>query len=229
MRRLKSEPSSPTLSLLAGPSSAAVARPPEPDATNDAADVDVALIRAHRTGDTEAFGQIFDRYRDRVFRLLYRLTFDKEDALDLCQLTFLKVYRALGVYERQGSFYTWLYRIAVNTALDHLRDRRKRPKATDADLLDAEARALKAKGPPLREPDVTPVEALLRKELEDEVARAVGRLPAAHRATLLLRAAEGLSYREIATVLECPPGTVMSRLHAAREQLRASLARYLDA
>jgi RNA polymerase sigma-70 factor (ECF subfamily) len=190
---------------------------------------DEGLIRAHRAGDREAFPALVDRYRDRIYRLCYRLTLDKEDALDLCQLTFWKAYRGLADYDRSGALFTWLYRIASNAAIDLLRDRKRRAVGL------ARARPELRRPPERRRPAAAAVEAAaddparlaLRKELHVEVARAVSGLSPEHRATLMLRASEGLSYREIAAALDCPVGTVMSRLHAARERVREALAGYL--
>jgi RNA polymerase sigma-70 factor (ECF subfamily) len=192
---------------------------------------DDGLIRAHRAGDREAFPALVERYRDRIYRLCYRLTLDKEDALDLCQLTFWKAYRGLAAYDRQGALFTWLYRIASNAAIDLLRDRKRRAAGLERAVPDlrrggapAEAaaeHALRARA------EDDPARVVLRKELRDEVSRAVGTLSPEHRATLMLRAAEGLSYREIASALDCPVGTVMSRLHVARERVRGALEGYL--
>jgi RNA polymerase sigma-70 factor (ECF subfamily) len=194
---------------------------------------DDRLIVAHRSGDPEAFALLVERYRDRLYRLCYRLTFDKEDALDLFQLTIWKAYRGLADYDRQGSLYTWLYRIASNSAIDLLRKARLE-RAKLERLEGGYRRASSARGwletePPLRrdQPD-DPARAVLRKELESEVVRAMSRLSPEHRTTLELRAGRGLSYREIADALDCPVGTVMSRLHVARERVRAALTGYLE-
>jgi RNA polymerase sigma-70 factor (ECF subfamily) len=197
---------------------------------------DEGLIRAHRAGDRDAFPALVERYRDRIYRLCYRLTLDKEDALDLCQLTFWKAYRGLAEYDRQGALFTWLYRIASNAAIDLLRDRRRRAQGlarverrrSAAERFrggrDEPARPAGAAG---ERAEDDPARLALRKELHGEVARAVNALSPEHRATLMLRAAEGLSYREIASALDCPVGTVMSRLHVARERVREALAGYL--
>ncbi len=183
---------------------------------------DDRLVRAHRAGDPDAFSALVERYRDRVYRLCWRLCFDKDDALDLCQLTFWKAYRGLATYDRDGAFFTWLYRIATNAAIDLMRDRRRRRTVALATGGGDEAGVA---AEPIARDD--PARLALDSELRREVARAVASLPPDHRATLVLRAGEGLSYREIAALLGCPVGTVMSRLHAARSRVRASLGGYL--
>jgi RNA polymerase sigma-70 factor, ECF subfamily len=201
---------------------------------------DDALIRAHRAGDGGAFGTLVERYRDRIYRLCYRLTFDKEDALDITQLTFWKAYRGLAEYDRVGGLYTWLYRIATNAAIDLLRERRRRKTTRFGDLAaltgrDGDDVSFPEPMPGFRRerlhassPEDDPARVALRNELATVVAQAVSRLSPEHRATLLLRAGEGLSYREIAETLDCPVGTVMSRLHVARERVRQTMAGYLD-
>ena len=186
---------------------------------------DTEAVACVRRGDAGAYRILVERYQGRVYRLCARVLGDGEQARDAVQETFLKVYRKLDRFEGRSSFYTWLYRIAMNLCLDMRRreraDRGREVAATPTlEDLAAEAPSPERSWPA---PVESPHAALERRELHQAVARAIERLPASSRRTLLLREVDGLSYGEIAEVLEIPRGTVMSRLHYARRRVQEVL------
>ena len=170
------------------------------------------LIARAQQGEKNAFQDLMTPYQRKIYSLLYGMVWDREDALELTQEAFTKAYRSIKGFRGASSFYTWLYRIAVNLAFDFRRRRMANPEIPGT--VD----------PPDREgPDST----LLRKELNERICVTMAQLPPQHRAVLLLREVEGLTYKEIAGVMGCRVGTVMSRLHYAREGMRRALASYL--
>jgi RNA polymerase sigma-70 factor (ECF subfamily) len=170
------------------------------------------LIELVQGGDKDAFQDLMAPYQRKIYSLLYGMVWDREDALELTQEVFTKAYRSIRGFRMASSFYTWLYRIAVNLALDFRRQRMANPEIQ------------KIVDPPSKErPDST----LLRKELNEHIRMTMAQLPPQHRAILLLRELEGLSYKEIAQVMGCRLGTVMSRLHYARDGMRRGLTPYL--
>jgi RNA polymerase sigma-70 factor (ECF subfamily) len=180
------------------------------------------LIEASRAGRTDAFGLLVRRYQDRLFPTLLRLTGSAEDASDLLQDAFLRAYEKLGRFEGESSFYTWLYRIAVNLALSERR--RRRPRLRSVDSHDRDARE------PAADPcDCDPSLPLERAEREKRVQQALDALAPEHRAVVVLKEYDGLRYDEIAAVLAIPVGTVRSRLHRARCELRERLKDLVDA
>ncbi len=178
-----------------------------------------AVARA-RAGDHEAFRVLVERYQGRVYRLALRVMRDEEQARDVVQEAFLKAYGSLARFEGRSSFYTWLYRLAMNVCLD-----KKRRDRSDREVEWDEERAgeldLGAAGAGVGFAD--PVLQLERAQLRSLLAGAVEDLPSDARRTFLLREVDGLSYAEIARSLRIPQGTVMSRLHYARRRLRAAL------
>jgi RNA polymerase sigma-70 factor (ECF subfamily) len=186
---------------------------------------DAQAIERARGGDHEAFRVLVERYQSRAHALALRVLRDEEQARDAVQDAFLKVYRSLDRFEGRSSFYTWLYRLVMNVCLDlRRRDRSDRhlewdetrgvePMAGAAPLAGAEGSL-----------DFGPADAAMRRELREQLATAIDELPVAARETLILREVEGLSYAEIAEALSIPKGTVMSRLHYARRQVREILA-----
>jgi len=151
-------------------------------------------------------------YQRKIYSLLYGMVWNREDALELTQEVFVKAYRSIKGFRMASSFYTWLYRIAVNLALDFRRQRVANPE------IQKEVDPPNGGGPDA---------SLLRKELNAQINRTLGHLPPQQRAVLLFREVEGLTYKEIAKVMGCRLGTVMSRLHYAREGMRRALAPYL--
>lgn len=177
------------------------------------AETELELIARSRQGDRHAFGQLVRCHREGVINVVYRMCGDAHLAEDAAQEAFIRAWRHLPRYRPQSPFHNWLYRIATNVALDVLRREREMVDIDDLALADPEP------GPEAR---------LAEKERSEQVGRAVLALPPASRTVLVLREYEGLSYREIAEVLDIPMGTVMSRLNYARNRLRETLAPYLE-
>ena len=181
------------------------------------------LIRRVAAGDHAAFRSLVGPYQGRVFGLALRVLRDEDRARDAVQDAMLKVYRSIRRFEGRSSFYTWFYRMVLNTCIDlKRRDRSDREvEWEEGRALEAEARGDVLAGAPV--PPEDPEEAASRAELRGVLARAIEELPEGARETLLLREVDGLSYAEIAEALEIPKGTVMSRLHYARRRLRDRL------
>lgn len=177
---------------------------------------DAELVARSKAGDTVAFGELVRRYQKPVFRIVLRMVKSQDDADDLTQDTFVRAYRGLKTFKEEYDFHPWLYRIAVNQAINFI-NRRKRQAAVDLD--DVPEGDIKA-GP---EPE-SPVQAASRSELLTHLEGALESLPEDQRTVFLLRVQEGLSYEEIAKAMGTPKGTVMSRLARARMALR----KYLD-
>ena len=181
---------------------------------------DWELVQRAREGDRDAFRELVERYQRKIAALALGIVRGREDALDIVQETFTKAYQNLDRFKGDAAFYTWLYRIAYNLCVDHRRRETKQPSVSlDADTSD-EGRA-----PVLADPAYhdEPFERSRDAEIGRRVQAAIADLTPDHRAVILLREVEGLSYEEISRVLECPKGTVMSRLHYARRQLQARL------
>ena len=180
---------------------------------------DTAWIQACLDGQREAFGHLVAKYQERVYNLAFRLSGNREDALDLCQEVFLKAYRNLEGFRGVSSFFTWIYRIAVNTALSRRRYVAARPGPAQ---LGAE-RESRPMPPPAEEKAPDPADQAARKDVIRLVEQAIAGLDEEYRAMIVLRDIEGRNYNEIAEILDCPPGTVKSRLHRARRKLRDML------
>jgi RNA polymerase sigma-70 factor, ECF subfamily len=173
------------------------------------------LIRKAKRGDREAFGVLVERYQRRVVGVARAVVHNPEDALELAQETFVRAYENLASFESRSSFSTWLYRIAANLAID-LRRREGRHSFVQGDEAESEIDRLPSSiGDSFAE--------VSRGELNRHLRAALNELTPEHRAVILLREVEGLSYDEISDLLQCPRGTVMSRLHYARNRLRTIL------
>lgn len=181
----------------------------------DKPSVDLAIVKRVQGGDEVAFNLLVRKYQHKVANLISRYVYDSGEIEDITQEVFVKAYRAIGGFRGDSAFYTWLYRIAINTAKNHLVAQSRRPPSTDVEAQDAE---LTEAGHNLREVG-TPESNLLSRELAQRVAKAVQELPEELRTAITLRELEGLSYEEIATVMECPIGTVRSRIFRAREAI----------
>jgi len=187
------------------------------------AETDLWLVQRSLAGDTDAFGQIVERYQSKVYNLALRMTGNPEDALDMAQESFLRAFRSLKTFKGDSSFSTWLYRIANNIVLDELRKRRRRPLvviSTDAFVAGDEGEhPLEFSGPKSLQPE----EQVVRAERRQEIEQALQAISPEHRHILLLRDVEGFSYEEIADMLSINVGTVKSRLNRARLSLRERL------
>lgn len=179
---------------------------------------DQALVERAQQGDKKAFNLLVVRYQNRVAGLLTRYV-SRDDIPDIVQETFIKAYRSLESFRGESAFYTWLYRIAVNTAKNHLTTQGRRPPKEDILAEDAEGYE---SGTYLREAD-TPENLVLSEELKKVVFDTIESLPDELKNAILLREIEGLSYEEIAEQMQCPVGTVRSRIFRAREAIDAKI------
>lgn len=187
-------------------------------------DTDQELVRRVQAGDQTAFNLLVLKYQHRVLKLVGRFVNDAAEAEDVAQEAFLKAYRALASFRGDSAFYTWLYRIAINTAKNALVSQRRRPVDFDLDLQDPDQYERHAK---LKEAD-TPEGVLLTDEIRAVVEEAMEQLPEDLRTAIVLRELEGLSYEEIAEAMDCPVGTVRSRIFRAREAIDKKLKPLLD-
>lgn len=176
---------------------------------------DLALIKRVQQGDRSAFDLLVVKYQHKILKLIMRYVRDPSEAMDVAQEAFLKAYRAAPSFRGDSAFYTWLYRIAINTAKNYLVAAGRRPAQFDVDLQDPEQYEAFSK---LRELD-TPEGLALSDEMREAVNRAIADLPEDLRTAILLREIEGMSYEEIAQTMECPVGTVRSRIFRAREAI----------
>jgi len=186
--------------------------------------IDQALVERVQQGDRSAFDTLVLKYQSKIIQLVNRYVHDPDEAMDVAQEAFIKAYRAIGRFRGDSAFYTWIYRIAINTAKNHLVASGRRPPTGDIDAQDAEQYE-GATG--LRE-YATPERMLLKEEIEKTVASAIEELPDDLKTAITLRELEGLSYEEIAQAMECPIGTVRSRIFRAREAIDTKLKPLLD-
>ena len=187
------------------------------------ADTDKELVRRVQRGDRKAFDLLFLRYQHKIHALVGRYL-RHDEVEDVAQETFIKAFRALPRFRGDSAFYTWLYRIAVNTAKNHSASRRRRPQPV---ALDADDAATGEAAEALKDED-DPEGALRGEELKAAVARALEALPEDLRSALTLREFDGLSYAEIAAIMACPVGTVRSRIFRARESVDQHIRPLLD-
>jgi RNA polymerase sigma factor (sigma-70 family) len=200
--------------------------PPKPEVRDDVADPhsDVELVKAARDGDMHAYDQLVRRYQERVYATVYHMTSNHEDANDLAQDTFIKAYSALKSFKGDSSFYTWVYRIAVNKTINFLKQRKNKTSLSLNDLdynieNDPELVALVS--------DKTPRRDIALVELQGKLNEALQKLSDVHRMVVTLHDVQGLSHEEIAQIMDCNVGTVRSRLFYARQQLQAYLSDYV--
>ncbi len=176
---------------------------------------DKELVKRVQKGDKGAFDVLVLKYQQKIVNLVMRYVRDPEQAMDIAQEAFIKAYRALPRFRGDSAFYTWLYRIAVNTAKNHLAAQRRRPMDIELDLQDPEQYDLHAR---LKETD-TPEGVTLSHELQRTVEKAIAALPDDLRTAIILRELDGMSYEEIAQTMDCPVGTVRSRIFRARDAI----------
>jgi RNA polymerase sigma-70 factor (ECF subfamily) len=177
-----------------------------------------ALIQRCIAGDAAAFEPLVEKYRQRVWRLAFQVLHDREEAWDVAQEAFVRAFHSLASFRGQSAFYTWLFRITVNVATDRHRQRGAQARAFGPERVTEEDWARSTP-----DPGRGPEQEATRAEQRERIRRALDALPPKARAIIMLSDVEGLSYREIAEVLNCPIGTVMSRLHNARKRLKGLL------
>lgn len=188
-------------------------------------ELDQQLVERVQRGDKQAFGLLVSKYQRKLLRLLSRLIRDPAEVEDVAQETFIKAYRALPAFRGESAFYTWLYRIGVNTAKNYLvAQGRRAPTATGFSSEDAETFD---DGEQLRDIN-TPERLMMSRQIGQTVEVAMEALPEELRTAIVLREIEGMSYEEIAGIMECPIGTVRSRIFRAREAIAEKLRPLLD-
>lgn len=186
---------------------------------------DEELVERSRRDEATAFRELVNKYERRLYAVAYGLLGNREDALDAVQEAFVKAYRSLKRFKGESSFYTWLYRITVNAAIDLGRKESRREEVEFREEVDPDEK----KGDyPVAPASHDPAEQLMRKELGSLIEGAIQSLPIEQRTAVILREIEGLSYKEIAQVMDCSEGTVMSRLHYGRRRLQEILGPQLE-
>ena len=186
--------------------------------------IDQALVEKVQQGDKHAFDVLVLKYQNKIIQLVYRYVHDPDEAMDVAQEAFIKAYKAIGRFRGDSAFYTWIYRIAINTAMNHLVASGRRPPQGDIDAVDAE----QYEGATGLKEYATPERMLLKDEIQTTIASAIDELPDDLRTAITLRELEGLSYEEIAQTMDCPIGTVRSRIFRAREAIDTKLKPLLD-
>ena len=192
----------------------------------ESVELDRAWVSRVQAGDVAAFDHLVKKYRERIFSVIYNMTSNREDASDLTQDTFIKAFSSINRFRGKSSFFTWIYRIAVNTTLSHLKKHRMRhffsfeniqEEASQSEIFETLASKVAADKP------------TLLHELQEKLNDALQTLSVKHRTVVILFEIEGLSHAEIAQILKVSEGTVRSRLHYAKQQLQSYLQSYLDA
>jgi len=178
-------------------------------------DTDQQLVDRVLEGDKQAFNLLVVRYQQRVIALIARFVNDPQEVEDVSQEAFIKAYRALSLFRGESTFYTWLYRIAVNTAKNHLVAKSRRPPAVDMDVDESQNNDLAMS---LRELE-SPEESLVTEDLKQAIEKAIDELPEELKTAFTLREFSGLSYEDITEIMDCPVGTVRSRIFRAREAI----------
>jgi RNA polymerase sigma-70 factor, ECF subfamily len=211
--------------------------PPPPDGgnlpavpevrTSEERQRDLELVRRVQAGERGAFRELFDRHHRRAFAVAFGVLKHRQDALDVVQESFVKVHKHIASFQGTSSFYTWLYRIVMNLAIDQLRRRKTGRNVEYDDAVQKDGEAQSSDILP-RMLDENPRKAVIRRELLQRMEAALAELPEYHRQVILLREVEGMSYEEMAEALDVPKGTIMSRLFHARKKMQSALAGYVD-
>ncbi len=189
------------------------------------AKLDLALVRRVQQGDKHAYNLLVSKYQQKILRLVSRFIRDHMECEDVTQEAFIKAYRALPNFRGESAFYTWLYRIAVNTAKNHLVSTSRRPPSQDLDAGEADHTAAGINFVELN----TPESALMNAELLAVIRETIQHLPDNLREAIVCREFDGMSYEEIADVMDCPIGTIRSRIFRARETLEQAMAPFISA
>lgn len=187
-------------------------------------EVDLELVRRVQSGEKSAFNLLVIKYQGRIAKLISRYVYDAGEVEDVTQEAFIKAYRGLANFRGDSAFYTWMYRIAINTAKNYLVAASRKTPDIGVDAQDAE----QFEGASLLRENATPESLALTEEIKMRVFETIEKLPAELKTAITLRELEGLSYEEIAEAMECPIGTVRSRIFRAREAIDLSLKPLLD-
>jgi RNA polymerase sigma-70 factor (ECF subfamily) len=187
-------------------------------------DADSLLVERVQRGDKRAFDLLVIKYQHKILGLISRYVKDRSEVEDVAQEAFIKAYRALPRFRGDSAFYTWLYRIAINTAKNYLVAQNRRPPGSDIEISDAEVLT----GESYLKDIETPENQLFRDELQRTVDNAISNLPEELKTAVTLREYDGLSYEEIADIMDCPVGTVRSRIFRAREAIDKQIKPLLD-
>jgi RNA polymerase sigma factor (sigma-70 family) len=187
---------------------------------------DAVLVRSSQEGDLRAFDELVRRYQQRVYATVYHMTSNHEDADDLTQESFIKAFKALKRFKGDSSFYTWVYRIAVNRTINFLKQRNRR--SFHMSLNDMDMQVEKDADLLMFISDKTPRRDIRLNELQEKLNEALMKLSETHRLTVTLHDIQGMSHEEIGKIMDCNTGTVRSRLFYARQQLQAYLSEYLN-
>lgn len=188
------------------------------------AELDLAIVRRVQQGDKQAYNLLVGKYQQKILRLVSRFIRDSMECEDVTQEAFIKAYRALPNFRGESAFYTWLYRIAVNTAKNYLVSARRRPPSQDLDAQEASNSLAGANFVDLNTPEST----LMNDELLSVIRCTIAELPDNLRDAIVYREFDGMSYEEIAEVMDCPIGTVRSRIFRARETLEEAMSPYVS-
>ncbi|TQV72825.1 RNA polymerase sigma factor RpoE [Aliikangiella marina] len=176
---------------------------------------DAELVERVQRGDKRAFDLLVSKYQNKIFVIISRFISDQAEVYDVAQDTFIKAYRALPNFRGESAFYTWIYRIAINTAKNYLTAKGRRPPSSDIDSQEAESYGV---GSALRE-NASPESLMMRDQLKKVIFDTIDELPEDLKTAITLREIDGLSYEEIAESMDCPVGTVRSRIFRAREAI----------
>ncbi|MEM5527811.1 RNA polymerase sigma factor RpoE [Gammaproteobacteria bacterium AS21] len=187
------------------------------------AEIDKQLVKRVQEGDKRAFDMLVSKYQHKIVALIGRYVYDQDEALDISQEAFIKAYRALPRFRGDSAFYTWLYRIAINTAKNHLVSRGRRPPDVDVDVGDAQYFEGENKLHDLASPESN----LIRGEIDEVIKRVLDQLPVDLRVALTLREFEDMSYEDISVIMDCPVGTVRSRIFRAREAIDKEVSPFM--
>jgi RNA polymerase sigma-70 factor (ECF subfamily) len=189
---------------------------------------DLELVSRYRDGEQRAFELLVKRYQRKVYSLAWGIVHNPEDAMDVTQEAFVKVHRYLDKFQGSASFYTWLYRIVVNLCIDHLRRAGRAYSVEYDDAIDRSQGVLSAMDIVPSRQGTDPRQALGDKETLTHISEGLAQMSPNHRAVIVMRELEGLSYKEMAEIMECSKGTIMSRLFHARKRLQAYLLQVLN-
>lgn len=188
------------------------------------AEIDKQLVKRVQEGDKRAFDLLVIKYQHKIIALVSRYVYDNDEALDISQEAFIKAYKALPRFRGDSAFYTWLYRIAINTAKNHIVSRGRRPPDVDVDVADAQYFEGENKLHDLGNPE----NHLARQEIDSAIKTVLDQLPVDLRVALTLREFEDMSYEEISVIMDCPVGTVRSRIFRAREAIDKEISPLLS-